>query len=104
MKRTGYAFFVRHPRTIEDLMQLHDVRLEKPFQIAKTVSLGVIDYENFIMDMLIDRPYIEKFSPLCGNPGDCLYIKQRGLHRGVLVIPRDGSFVSAAAWVVEIEE
>lgn len=100
MRRTGTAFFVFHPRTIEEVRRIHDVLQERSYRIVKTITLGVIDYENVITDMLVDRPFLEVYASLCVAPGDCLYIKRRGAKEGVLVVP-EGAWVRAAAWVVE---
>lgn len=100
MRRTGTAFFVFHPRTIEEVRRIHDVLQERPYRIKKTIALGLIDYENFVTDMLVDRPFLEAHASLCVAPGDCLYIKRRGAKEGVLVVP-EGAWVKAAAWVVE---
>ena len=100
MRRTGTAFFVFHPRTIEEVRRIHDVLQERSYRIVKTITLGVIDYENVITDMLVDRPFLEVYASLCVAPRDCLYIKRRGAKEGVLVVP-EGAWVRAAAWVVE---
>lgn len=100
MRRTGTAFFVFHPRTVEEVRRIHDVLQERPYRIKKTIALGVIDYKNVITDMLVDRPFLEAYASLCVAPGDCLYIKCRGAQEGVLIVP-EGPWVKAAAWVVE---
>ncbi len=58
MQNTGYAYFVESPRVIEDLMTPHPVERERRYEIAKTVRLAKIDYENFIRDMIADRQFI----------------------------------------------
>lgn len=100
MRRTGYAFFVVRPRTVEEVRRIHDVLEERPYRIVKTIALGMIDYENFTTDMLADRQFLEVYEPLCCAQGDCLYIKRRGAKEGVLVVP-ERAWVRAAAWVVE---
>ena len=55
MEKSGSVCFIRHPRTISDLMQPHLYKHEREYQIVKTIELGKIDYENFITDMLVDR-------------------------------------------------
>ena len=114
MSLTGYAYFVSRPRVFADLFRPHLIEEERPYRIVKTVTLPAIDYENFITDLLVDRPFIEAFLPLCTAPGDCLLIRpcfplggkspvrtlgDRGLvPDGILVIPGDGSFVASAAY------
>ncbi len=98
MLLTGYAYFVPRPRIIADLLRPHPIELERPYRIVKTVILPVIDYENFITDMLVDRPFIEAFSPRCTAPGDCLLVRCRAASEGILVIPVDGRVVGSAAY------
>ena len=110
MPLTGYAYFVSRPRVFADLFCPHLIEEERPYRIVKTVTLPAIDYENFITDLLVDRPFIEAFSPLCTAPGDCLLICSRFPHggkslgdrglvpEGILVIPCDGSFAASAAY------
>ena len=99
MKRTGYAFFVESPRRIADLIVPHPVGQERPYEIAKTVRLAKIDYENFITDMVADRQYIEEHAGLCsrGDMWKCIFVRQRGRLDGVLVMPVDRCFVGWAA-------
>ena len=52
MEISGKAYFVSDPRRIEDLTVLHLVEWERLFEVAKTVKLTKIDYENFITDMV----------------------------------------------------
>ena len=98
MKQEKYAFFVYSPRTISDLIQPHDLRSEKPYQIVHTVSLSAMSYESFITDMLADRQYLEDYAYLCGEGvlWKCVLVKQRGKAEGVLVVP-DGCYVKYAA-------
>ena len=108
MPLTDYAYFVPRPRVFADLFRPHLIEEERPYRIVKTVTLPAIDYENFITDLLVDRPFIEAFSPLCTAPGDCFplggkspvrTLGDRGLvPDGILVIPGDGSFVASAAY------
>lgn len=100
MHGTGYAYFVRHPRTIDDLSCPHPVEREQPYSIVKTVTLSAIDYENFLTDMLADRQFIEDSAALCGT-GDtlrCLFVRRHGLRSGVLVMPEKRRWVGYAAW------
>ena len=99
MKQEKYAYFVYSPRTVSDLIQPHDLRSEKPYQIVHTVSLSAMSYENFITDMLADRQFLEDYAKLCGE-GEiwrCILVKQRGTTEGILVVP-DSCYVKYAAY------
>ena len=80
MDKTGHAFFVDFPRTIEDLKKPHDIRLEQEYEVVKTIKLGSMDYENFITDMVADRQFIEDNYTLCsvGKVWKCLLVQARG--------------------------
>ncbi len=67
MNSTGYAYFIQHPRMVDELIVLHDVADERPYEIVKTVRLQAIDFENFITDMTVDRQFIEDSASLCDN-------------------------------------
>lgn len=99
MKNPGYAHFVESPRTIDDLMAPHPVEQETAYEIAKTVKLSGIDYENFIKDMIADRQFIEDNAALCsqGRIWRCLLVQRRGRTGGVLVLPADSCHVGWAA-------
>ena len=43
----GTAYFVKYPKTLQDLLILHDVAEENPYEIVKDIRLQPIDYENF---------------------------------------------------------
>lgn len=100
MEREGTAYFVKQPRTIEDLIVPHPIELERPFEVIKTMMLAKIDYENFITDMNVDRQFIEDDAELCGmgKVWKCLLVRQRGREDGVLVMPEDGCYVGWAAY------
>ena len=101
MPEKEIGFFAEGPRTIEDLSRPHTLEQERPFEIVKTISLSVIDYENFITDMKADRQFIEDHSTLCaqGEIWKCLLVRQRGSTSGVLVMPKAERFVGwAALW------
>ena len=106
MQQTGYAYFVKRPRVIEDLRKPHLVEQENLFMTVKTIKLSAIDYVNFITDMLADRQFIEDNAELCGK-GEvwrCLLVQKRGCRDGVLVLPEDGCFVGYAAYLASIDE
>ena len=101
METSGSVCFIRHPRTIGDLMIPHLLEQERQYEIVKTVELEKIDYENFITDMLADRQFIEDNAALCsrGEIWKCLLIRQSGQTGGVLVMPESGCFVGwAGGW------
>ena len=100
MQKTGWAYFVEGPRTIEDLRVPHLVERERPFEIAKTVKLARIDYENFVTDMLADRQFTEDNADLCGQGETwrCILVQQRGCADGVLVLPFETSYVGWAPY------
>ncbi len=99
MEKSGSVCFIRHPRTISDLMQPRLHKHEWEYQIVKTIELGKMDYENFITDMLADRQFIEDSAALCSQSEiwKCLLVRQRGCSDGVLVTPENGCFVGWAA-------
>lgn len=106
MKKTGHAFFVHRPATINDLQRPHPLEREQAYTIVKTIALGVIDYENFITDMLVDRQFIEDYADRCerGESWKCLYVHQRGCKDGVLVMPDKDCYVKYAAYLSEAKE
>ena len=99
MKNAGYAFFLKRPRTIEDLMHPHLLEQEREYRVMKTIVLGKMEYENFITDLLADRQFIEDNAALCsqGEVWKCLLIRQRGCSEGILVMSENGCFVDWAA-------
>jgi len=84
---------------MDELKAPHDVTAEREYEIVATVSLGSIDYENFITDMVADRQFLEENCGLCsvGKVWKCLLVQQRGRTDGVLVIPVDRRYVKYAA-------
>lgn len=101
MEKKRYANFVQHPRTVDDLMALHDAADEQPFEIVKTIRLQAIDFENFLTDMTVDRQYIEDAAYLCedGKIKKCLFVCGRDPKRGILVIPEAKCYVGWAAYI-----
>ena len=88
----GYACFVTRPRTIQDLQLLDSVEDNQPY---------VIDYENFITDMLADRQFLQEYAHLCHKSKGvikCLHVKYQKANKGILVVP-DGAYVKEAALV-----
>ena len=101
MGKTGKAYFVPDPSRLEDLIVPHLMSDGRPYEIVKTVTLGAIDYGNFITDMLADRAFIEENHDLCekGKVWRCLFVHKRGQPDGVLVMPEDDSYVGYAAYI-----
>ena len=102
------AYFVSYPRRMDDLRKPHLTDQEQQYEVAKTVVLSAIDFENFITDMAADRQFIEDNAALCskGKPMKGLLIKQRGKNDGVLVIPDAldyKAYVKLAAYITETE-
>ncbi len=97
------AYFVKYPRTYEDLLKLHLKNHEQSYEITCTATLGPIDYENFIFGMDADRQYIEDNAALCsdGPVKKCLLVKQKTASEGILVIPdpQRPSYVLWAAYL-----
>ncbi len=105
MKDHGYAFFVKRPRTINDLCRPHRLEEESAYEVVKVVHLSAIDYENFITDMLADRQFIEDHSHLCvkAEVWKCLFVCRKGQESGILVMPEDKRFVGWAAYGISGE-
>ena len=103
MKITGTAYFVPDPSRLEDLIVPHRLSAERPYEIVKTITLGAMDYGNFITDMLADRPFIEENHELCskGAVWRCLLVRKKGLSGGILVMPEDESCVGWAAYITK---
>ena len=102
MSEHAYAYFVKGPRTADDLRRLHPIESERPYEIIKTIILSKIDYENFITDMLADRLFLEDNASICGRTNGiirCLLVKQRKDAEGILVLP-EGAWVDIAAQVM----
>lgn len=99
MKETAY--FVKHPRILEDLKVPHFDEAEEAFEIVKIVSLSKIDYENFVTDLLADRPFLGGFDVAATSLKKCVLIQQRGNRSdAVLVVPTTDGHVQAAAYIL----
>lgn len=103
MGERGFAYFVRTPRILDDLMVAHPVNRERAYEIIHTVILEAIDYENFITDMLADRQFIEDHAEKCGRGESwaCILVRQTGRKDGILVMPEDRCYVGWAAYVID---
>lgn len=102
MSLHGFAYFVKRPRTADDLLRPHLIEQEQEYEVVKTITLSAMDYENFITDMLADRAFLEENAGLCSKsaPFFCLLITRRGGENGVLVVP-NGAYVESAAATVK---
>ena len=98
MNSNTFAPFVKYPRTIADLLK--PSAEEHRFKIAEVVVLQAIDYENFITDMLADRPFLNSnlFGLIEGDTWYCVFVTQSGSKDGVLVLP-EGDHVEYAAYL-----
>lgn len=97
----NFAFFVEHPRKIDELIKPHDIRDEKQFEVVKLIVLSHMDYENFVTDMLVQRDYLEKNAALCegGEYVRCMLVTVSSCEIGVLVVPDYRGFVvKAGCW------
>ena len=76
MEKTGFAYFVHRPRTADELSAPGCGGQNRAYTVVKTVTLGKIDYENFITDMKADRRFIEEYAPLCAedDPWKCILL------------------------------
>ena len=103
MENKGYAYFLQHPRMVDDLIVLHNVADEQPYEIVKTIRLQAIDFENFITDMTVDRQFIMDSAALCDNGAikKCLLICGHDPAFGILVIPEAKCYVGWAAYIRE---
>lgn len=99
------AFFVRNPRRAEDLCRPHMPEQEHTYEVVKRITLTGIEYENFSLDMLADRQFIEENADLCseGDIFKCLLINKKGENHGILVVPDGTAFVKWAAYVSEVQ-
>ncbi len=96
----GYAYFVQNPRRIGDLLRPHLPEKEWPYEVAASVALSNLDYENFTQDMTVDRPILEKYSALCaiGPVWRCILVhRKEKREEGVLVIPKNRCYIGWAA-------
>ena len=91
------AYFVFRPKTAADLNLKNPTGKWLEYRIVKTICLNGIDYENFVTDLLADRQFIEDYSTLCVEPGDCLLIMGKRMEPNLLIIPWKKCFVRFAA-------
>ena len=101
MRNRKKAFFVKYPRSWEDLRCPHIAEQEQSYQVVRTVFLDGIDFVNFITDMLADRQFIEDASPLCAEKPvfRCIQVIPSDRHCAILVVPEREAFVKWAALV-----
>lgn len=101
MPNHGYAFFVQHPRCIDDLMRPHLLEAEREYTVVGRVRLNKIDFDNFLADMLADRWFIEKYASLCKetDPLHCLFTYCNTCGEAVLILPASDGHVKYAACI-----
>lgn len=96
------ALFVKLPFTIKDLELVHLCNKRKPYKVEKVVEFTKTAYENFIIDLTVDRWYIENNKNLCFIDEDslwhCLLIRKRGCQDGVLIMSEGTNYPKFAAW------
>ena len=103
MDRRNTAYFIKYPRVLGELMVLHDVANEVPYEIVKDIRLQPIDYENFYTDMTVERQFIEDGADLCenGEIKKCLFVHGTSANEGILVLPdpSEKAYVGWAAYI-----
>ena len=104
MEMNGRAWFVRRPRDLEALRVLHPLDGERSFRVAAELFLEELDFQNFITDLAADRPFLERYAPLCacGEEPLCLLVRCAGDRNGILAVPDQDGFAEWAAWT-EVE-
>lgn len=100
------AYFVRKPRTVYDLRQPHLSEQEQHYEIVAEIVLSAIDYENFLLDMVADRQFVEDNAAQTsvGSVMKCIFAHRRGKQEGILIVadtPQNPAFVSYAAYITE---
>lgn len=97
------AHFVNLPFTLQDLRRPHFADDRRSFAIEKTVELELIEYENFITDLCVDRWYIEENADLMFIDADgvfhCLLVQCQGYDSGVLIMSDGCDFPKWAAYL-----
>lgn len=97
------AYFVKLPFSIEDLRRPHLVENEVEYEIVKTIVLNVIDYDNFITDMCVDRWFIENNIEQCRIDEDgvwhCILVVRKAGREGVLIMSDGYVFPKYAALI-----
>ncbi|GEM_PF-1910812 len=85
------AIFVHRPRRIEELTDSGDAGKRKAYQVIRTVELTVIDFENFITDLLVEREFLTGCGQgTVGSVLPCVLVQCRRFPFGVLTAARDG--------------
>ena len=95
----GRAWFRRRPGILAELRGPYPLEEERPYRVAAVVTLGDMDFQNFITDLYADRDFLEEHANLCamGEVWNCLLVRCPGEKTGVLVMPEEGRFVGWAA-------
>lgn len=100
------AYFVLCPRTGDDLRTPHLTEHERPYEVARLLTLYHIDYENFYCDMRPWRQFIEDNAAVCAEEPElrCLAVQSRRSEGCILIVPDEEGCVKWAALVPRIEE
>lgn len=97
------AYFVKLPFRLEDLKRPHLISDEKSYVVEKTITLAVIDYENFVTDMTVERWFIEENRSQCRVDANglwhCLLVRRRSSLDGVLVMSDGRDYPLWAAYI-----
>ena len=96
------AWFVRRPGHISQLRTVHPLDGERSYRVVAEVTLGDMDFENFITDLYADRGFLEEYAHLCSAEGDtwsCILVRCPDYRDAVLVVPEEGRFVGWAAFI-----
>lgn len=102
MATDSRALFVKRPRALSDLNIIHDTKNRSGYSVKKHINLRLIDYENLISDMLVEREYIEESAELCKSSSDvldCLLVSPIDGSEGILIVPGENGYVRSAALV-----
>lgn len=93
------AWFVKHPKRVEDLKQPHALTAEQPFEVVGNVKLDWIDYENFAGDLRADRAFLETYCLTAkeGIPMRCVLVGCDTRPEQLLIVPERGCYVKYAA-------
>lgn len=107
MSKLPAAFFVEHPRRIDDLRRPFPLESSKPYIIEKTITLAEIDYENFITDLYADRWFVDKYTDKCrvdeNGVWHCILVKQKIKADGILVMSDGHVFPKWSAYLSNTE-
>jgi hypothetical protein len=101
-KNLPTAVFVKRPSRIANLLPPHLFGKEVPYEVAAIVELPKLHYENFINDLMIDRPFLDEYKKECyilPNVWHCILVRQNGYTDGILVMTEGGDYPTWAAYL-----